>query len=43
MMQQHQKKLLRKKVDKAVQKRVNYIDNILSEIKGMLIKDAGVV
>ena len=36
-------KFLRKKVDKAVQKRVDYIDNILSEIRGMLIKDAGVV
>ena len=34
---------LRKKVDKAVQKRVNYIDKILSEIKDILIKDAGVV
>lgn len=36
-------KFLKKKVDKAVQKRVDYIDNILSEIRGMLIKDAGVV
>ena len=34
---------LRKKVDEAVQKRVNYIDMILSEIKDILIKDAGVV